>query len=301
MDPDDFVRNSSLWWANDDRDGCAGRDVRKIGAGKVDARRLASGRGASYRHTYCYKGVLGTRNVERRFSTADLTSPAETGKAPRHANGRWGFFLNLDDHWHRGIPPLAGSGQGYPNAPTMVVELEPRRYVVYWFFFGRNHVRVLGVDDVHEGDWERIAVRLDDRNRATHVAYWQHYCQPAARHGSLLTWAQMAQRGQLTGSAHPHAFLARGAHASYPDAGGRDGRTWLPCMNITKGAADHHEGGSVIWETWQRGSDGFAEVTEKPWYGFGGGWGSKTAQGDNAFWGPLGPGPAKPPVPAGWR
>ena len=178
----------------------------------------------------------------------------------------------------------------------MVVEYKPRRYIVYWFFSAKNNVKVATVDDMHEGDWERIAVRLDEHNRATHVAYWQHYCQPRAKYGSLLTWAQMEARGHLYAGVHPDVFVALGAHASYP----KPGDTVTPC-EPKNGGLDDHIGGGVTWKTWQNGSDGFAEVTKKPWYGFGGGWGSKTKQGDNAFWGPLGPGKLKSPVPAGWR
>jgi hypothetical protein len=99
----------------------------------------------------------------------------------------------------------------------------------------------------------------------------------------------------------PRAFIALGAHATYPTSGGADGRTLAPCGDPRNGINDYHPGNGVIWETWRHGSEGFAEVTDKPWYGFGGGWGHKSSDGSNAFWGPLGPGKLKPAVPASWK
>ncbi len=291
MDPDDFIRHSKLAWANDDHLGCRKSDVDKVARGKINPRDLRLGERAKYRHTLCF-AVLG-REVRQRFTTADLTAPSETAKQPR-GGGRWGFYLNLDDAYHHGVEPA--NADDYVNAPQMVVEYKPHRYITYWFFSAKNNVKVATVDDMHEGDWERIAVRLDKHNRATHVAYWQHYCQPKAKYGSLLTWQQMTDRGYLYAGVHPNVYVARGAHASYPNA---DDLTVTPC-ETKNGLLDHHGGRGVTWKTWQNGSSGFAEATKKPWYGFGGGWGSRD-EGDSGFWGPLGPGPMKPPVPASWK
>jgi hypothetical protein len=308
MSPDVFVANSRLRWASQGQPRfLCGRSttdktdetiVRRIPAG--DVRKLQSG---GWKRSLCWNRAVGRRgapgpDIWVDFDTNDLTSPAERKDKKIAPNSRWGFYLDLADELQHGIEPDGddprdpGAGD-YANAPAMPYEYEPGRYVVYWFFSGRNDVNVGPVHDVHEGDWEHIAVKLDKNDRATHVAYWQHYCQPTAENGSLLRWSQIA--GDRYEWTHPPVYVARGAHASYP----KPGHTWTPC-EAKNGLNDHHNGGGIQWFTWVKGQAGFQDVTTRPWYGFGGGWGSKTPRGSSSFWGPLGPGRLKPPVPNGW-
>ncbi len=302
MDPSEFVRRSSLDFANPNGAhgrGCPTKDARIVGRGKIISSWLPDGR---YRYRYC-SGLVrrGAQAPGRRvtLTTRQLTAPAETkNKAKVTAdNGRWGFYLNLDNDAWKGRTPPDESGGTYPNAPVMYVQYVPRRYITYWFFSARNYVKLAGVKDVHEGDWERIAVRLDTRNQAVAAGYWQHLCD-----ADVHSWAKMRRDGAIAGRSHPRVYVAKGAHASY-HVPRRSTRISCPPW-VTKGVGDSHPGGGVTWETWQKGAGGFREATKAPWYGFGGSWGSETSEGTKRFpgpfWGPLGPGPKKRPAPAGW-
>ncbi len=305
MDPNEFLRRSSLRWHNGGgRELCSDRGVRIAGRGDVVASWLESGR---YDHSLCYYKSVTTHGptpntppvttwspepTEVVMTSNELTSPSEKDRKPLVQSTRWGFYLDLDNDAWPGVKPPSQTGGSYPNAPRMYVEHKPGRSIVYWFFSGRNNVKIATFDDVHEGDWERIVVRLDSRNRAKAAAYYQHYC-PAEKH----SWASMRRAGALYEKIHPRVYVARGAHASYWKPGTSRLRS---CSDIRKGSGDLHRGGGVTWKSWQRGSAGFADATKAPWYGFGGGWGHKTTEGDDAFWGPLGPGPLKKAVPKDW-
>ena len=290
MDPGRFVNASSLAFANPNGPhgkGCPTKDARIVPRGKLIVSWLRKGK---YSYRYC-SGRSAQRPKRVRLNTAQLTAPSEGTGKPKvtySGGGRWGFYLNLDDRLWSGVRPSGGS---YASAPDIYYQYEPRKWLVYWLFFARNFHKVGPINDLHEGDWERVAVRLNGRNQATHVAYWQHYCKPR-----VIRWSQMERDGAIYGLSHPSAYVTRGAHATYP----KPGRTRLPCKNPLKGGMDDHRGGGPHWETWQFGVHGFKDVTKASWYGFGGSWGSRTAKGDERFWGPLGPGPKKRPQPPGW-
>lgn len=303
MNPSEFVRRSSLAFANPNGAhgrGCPRKDVRIVPRRKVVSSWLPKGR---YAYRYC-SGVVrrGVQAKGRRvtLTTRQLTAPSETRNKARvtwGGGGRWGFYLNLDNAAWKGRTPPSESRGGYPNAPVMMVDYVPRRYITYWLFYARNYAIVAGVRDVHEGDWERIAVQLDARNQATAVAYWQHLCD-----ADVHSWDKMKRDRAIAGLSHPRVYVAKGAHASYHVPRSRTPISCPPWVN--RGVGDRHPGGGVTWETWQNGSRGFREVKKQTWYGFGGSWGSETSQGTKRrpgpFWGPLGPGPRKRPVPAGW-
>jgi hypothetical protein len=179
----------------------------------------------------------------------------------------------------------------------MYYQYKPRKWIVYWFFSARNMARYpLSGSVAHEGDWERVAVRLDGRNRATMVAWWQHNCKRPQTH-------RWDERGDfhIVGRSHPAAYIAYGGHATYPQAG----QTELACpatslLGVFSGGDDSHRGGGVTWSTWQDGEDGFQDARTAAWYGYGGSWGDKTRQSPDSFWGPLGPSKYKKPQPDGW-
>ncbi len=290
MDPDDFVRASSLQWANPSgRRTCTDADKTIAKAGKVIASWLPAA--THYKYRYCYR-VLG-QDRHKTFNTKQLTAPSlkTKDKAFDHA-GRWGFFLNVrNSEWQREAAPL---GLRYTNAPPMMVEYASAATSSTGSSSAATTSRSASAPDRkdhHEGDWERIAVRLDKHNRATAVALLAALLRRAR---SCRGIGCEANRRSSTKS-HPSVFVALGAHATYKDKGS----TTVACKEFG-GVLDSHPGGGLIWETWQNGKRGFEEATRKPWYGFGGGWGSKTKEGSNSFWGPLGPGPKKPAAPAGW-
>jgi hypothetical protein len=138
----------------------------------------------------------------------------------------------------------------------------------------------------HEGDWERITVRLDG-TEATEVAYYQHGAGP-----EKVAYAAVEKRGT-----HPVVFSGRASHASYRTAG------------FQQKFADR-TGRARAWRTWEF----IADATKQPWYAFGGAWGvvrgvPRTVRalgrraglpiGDGEFTGPSGP-CSKRPAPDDW-
>jgi hypothetical protein len=120
-------------------------------------------------------------------------------------------------------------------------------------------------DDVlHEGDWERIVVYLDQADPENappdSVLFYRHSTNAPRK------WASVEKED----GDHPVVYSAIGSHASLPsadfgyiDVGDRDGPKW---------------------RTWED----LASVAEQPWYGFGGAWGRVGKVRDAT--GPLGPG-----------
>ena len=289
--PSGFVAHSRLRWASqgDDSRLCKATNDKtdRTFRGRPAAAALAAG---AFSHEFCWSARKngGAPWERKRFDTNDLTAPSEDKRKAQAPWARWGFYLDLDNAYQRGDTPPNQSYGEYPNAPQVPYEFEHGKYVTYWFFSAKNHVSIARVNDYHEGDWEHIAVRLDTHNRATHIAYWQHYCQPSIKYRSLLLWADL--QPELVEGTHPPVYVAKGAHASYPFPG----ETGLPCGDVQKGMLDSHQGSGVQWRTWQRGVSGFENAKMAPWYGYAGGWGSKTKQGakrwPGPFSGPLGPG-----------
>ena len=244
--PGAFVRSSSLRWSHDD----ACRDHEVAGRGEVSARRLGSG---GYRHQLASGPLSGCDHEGATFTSADRTRPRD-GDA-----GDEGFFLDLDNDARGGLGVRA----------RVFYDYRPGSHVTYWLFYAFNDAPtgITGAFD-HEGDWERISVRLDDRNRATDVAFFAHngHC--------TLPWDQVA-----TSRGHPVVYSANGTHASYPTAG-------------RHGFDETAQG--PRWNTWRR----LRDVRARAWYGFGGAWGEVGAIVDTT--GPLGPSPYKPAAPSDW-
>jgi hypothetical protein len=121
-------------------------------------------------------------------------------------------------------------------------------------------------DDVmHEGDWERITVYLDEadpeRSPPASVAFYRHSTNTFRKWGSVAKEA----------GTHPVAYSAIGSHASLPTPG--------------FGHLDVGDPDGPQWRTW----DDLAPIFDQPWYGFGGAWGRVGRVRDST--GPLGPGP----------
>ena len=287
MDPATFVSLSRLSWANR-----FGGDAPITAFGAVDVDRL-TGRVTPY---------VDPNDFKHR-SSYDLTAPAAADN-PAHATGhRSGFYLELpdDEVVRKGNVPIGNPPGLYPNNIPLYYEFSPGRFIIYWFFYGFNG-RTL---DEHEGDWEKIVVKLDAGNNATAVAYYQHYCEPtdlSTTYGAF-SWQEMASRGYLAEGTHPIVFSARFAHASYPT---NVGELMKPCASLLDGLYDRTGAGGFQWRTWE---GPLANAAQQNWYGFGGGWGRKRDLLDGSIvaspgWGPLGPGDVMwrvaPPLPKAW-
>jgi hypothetical protein len=126
---------------------------------------------------------------------------------------------------------------------------------------------LLREDDVlHEGDWERITVYLDESSPEAKppaaVVFHRHSTNTSRR------WAAVEKQ-----DTHPLVYCAVGSHAS------------LPSANF--GFIDVGDARGPRWQTWGPGNT-LTPTSEQAWYGFGGAWGRIGRVRDST--GPLGPG-----------
>lgn len=241
-DASEFIRNSRLRWSNA---GLFARDHREAGEGEVNERRLGSG---GYEH-------------DGHDSNDDVRPKDDKGDG-----GDEGFFLDLNN----GDRQRLGSNRN----PPVYHEAVDGRFITYWFFYAYNKGPAPIVADNHEGDWERIVVKLDRRNRATHVAYYQHNGAPEVK-----PWKSVPRQGT-----HPLVYSAKGSHASYSKPGDHG---LVPGVKDTAGRGRQ-------WRTWNNMKNARAQG----WYGYGGAWGEVGNIKDTT--GPQGPSRYKPPAPKGW-
>ena len=249
MDARTFVRESNLRWSH--AGGVFGGCDHQV-AGHGPKPRLGS-KSNPYRHRQ------GCDHDEGSFTSTQYTRPRD-GNDRRVTHGTEGFFLDPDEDI------LGGTGTSAP----VYYQFEAQDFITYWFFYPYSEPFGRGENVfAHQGDWERITVKLDNNNRATHVAYFSHdgYCvqryrEPGARY-----------RG------HPRVYVAHGSHASYP----RPGRY----------GTDVADDDGPRWRTYRK----LRNVENETFYGFGGAWGEVGNFGNTT--GPLGPSVHKPPEPGG--
>lgn len=283
-DADAFVKGSRLLWDKPEfKFGC--RD--EVVAAPPLAAKLGVASQSPYRHADTVAGFLGV-GCRSKPKVTKLATDATARHAPDDHHG--GFVLDAI-HVSR-----AGMSEGAP----VYYEYTPDRWIVYWFFYPYNGWSTAAgrLVERHEGDWEHIAVRLDDRDRLIATAFAQHNCplKPTSKASFSRT--------------HPIVFSAQGGHASYP-TNGKGGVHVLECrdgLNFEGYALFDITGRKKVWRTWKVLKD----VRAEDWYGFGGSWGD-IGRGGGLFhlkkclcyYGPPGPSQRKvysPPgvLPAGW-
>ncbi len=189
----------------------------------------------------------------------DAAGQPEVEKAPEEIEAAVAA-ASLEE-FQRAYPGLALEAE--PTVATRgLIDVRERLRVV------AEGVRALLRDDdvLHEGDWERITVYLDesspDAKPPAAVAFYRHSTNRP------LKWADVQKE-----ETHPVVYCAIGSHAS------------LPSANF--GFIDVGDSGGPRWQTW--GPDNtLVSIREQPWYGFGGAWGRLGRVRDST--GPLGPG-----------
>lgn len=251
-DASQFIEHSRLRWSHDSRR----RDHQLADTGQIDEDRLGSG---GYSHQV--EGVIGGHHGDPIHSDQDARP--QDGKGD---GGDEGFFLDLDNSARKSL------GQN-KNAPVYH-EAVAGRYITYWFFYSYNPGPTSTPFDNHEGDWERIVVKLDKRNRATRVAYYQH------NGAEERAWRDVQKQGT-----HPIVYSGKGSHASY-FAPGKYG-TEFPGVKDTAGKGRQ-------WRTWNN----LQSAKAQGWYGYGGAWGEVGEMSHTT--GPQGPSKHKPGAPKGW-
>ncbi|WP_181771227.1 hypothetical protein [Amycolatopsis pittospori] len=241
VDAEQFVQHSALKWSHS---APCPSDHQLAGQGAVSAAGLGGG---SYQHQK-KGGWPGCKDSGTYYRSNDRVRPHEIG-------ARDGMYLDLDNG-RRGV--------GSTSAPVYY-EYEAKNFITYWMFYPYNNGPLV---QNHEGDWERVAIRLDANDKPVTVAYFGHG-------GSCVKpWASAPKSG-----GHPIVFSARGTHASYPREG--DFPTAL-------GFSDH-TGKGAVWQTATA-----YDARTRPWFRFGGAWGEVGESTHTT--GPGGPG-AKNPAP----
>lgn len=264
MRPKDFIKASALRWNHDQ--GCRDHGIDGAGEGEIDPTRLGTGRypAHSRNHPEPLHPAPFCDHEGDSYRTNDHTRPFDR-------LGAEGFFLDFQGDRN-------GSGLNVPVYYEYDADAGAgHRTITYWFFFAYNNFDVPDLpNQTHEGDWERITVRLNDENRATAVAFWNHdgYC--------TRTWSRVLKTKK---GGHPIVFSALGSHASYPDSG-----NYRIEVDNVPDQVDRTRRSDKKWRTWYRTRS--VHSAKEGWYGYGGGWGSVDGPGPVGhadFSGPLGP------------
>jgi hypothetical protein len=151
-----------------------------------------------------------------------------------------GFFLNLDDPWRdEGSVPSPTYWQYYERGAGTGA-------YIYWLFY--PYIDFL---NRHEGDWERVAVRVVEDDEPTGMTYWHHRSSETC----FLPWDEVEKAEE----GHPVAYAATGSHGSYPTVG-KQYRRWASDDQTSKGEQ---------WSTW----NSLELAKDQDWWGYRGLWG----------------------------
>jgi hypothetical protein len=261
----EFINNSSLKWSHQKK----GKD--EVHAGEHQIKHAALGRG-------------GYSDKARNDKEEDVGDAIASNADARPKDGRGpgkdeGFYLDLNDDNQKSRRPGT-------DAPVYY-EAKDRHYITYWFFYAFNQGPVgwpaSGTDD-HEGDWERICVRLDSNNRATEVAFFQHDGH------KTLPWSKVTKEG----ATHPVVYSAKGSHASYESPGSKG----LKFKGAPTTVKDHASKAPGWAPAPPHGPTHLRNVEDEAWFGYGGAWGEPGSIKETT--GPQGPSGFKKPAPDGW-
>ena len=99
------------------------------------------------------------------------------------------------------------------------VESNGRLWLQYWLWYFYNDYQLSFQLGLHEGDWEMVALRMDEQDDHPDVAvYAQH------RYGELRDWDGVEKF--QPGGERPVVYVARGSHASYFEPGFHQTEAW---------------------------------------------------------------------------
>ena len=138
----------------------------------------------------------------------ELSRPGDDS-APRSLPPDEGFYLDLPDSLYAGSVPDVDDQVHEPASYSF----RSGEFITYWFMYAWNPgspgLGGLGaLVDRHEGEWERVTVRLHPDGTPYRVDYYAHECSSPQE----VDWADVPRV-----DGHPVVYSALGAHASYPD------------------------------------------------------------------------------------
>lgn len=246
MDATRFIERSVLRF---DHDGGFCRDEEPV-ADPVDPRLLGLRTKEPYRH----------KDVELgKPSSKPMSCPGHGERERASTEVGAGFYLDPPKELRKGEGPGAPVYWEYHKHKT-----DPARTAyVYWFFYPYNK---LSPGNMHEGDWERVAVQLRD-GKPEAVTFAKHGNDPCS-----VPWSDLKPSG-----GHPTVYSALGSHGSYPTVG----------YHRVLATFDRTSEDGVEWHTW----DHVRPVDREPWWGYAGWWGAQKHV--NGFNGPMGPYPTR--------
>jgi hypothetical protein len=250
----------------------------------VDPRRLGGGSNV-YRHR-TMKDARCRRRAPVEYRADQLTRPYDEriAERPKSLPIGHGFYLDLMSRRLRGDHELRRvRGQLVLRDAPVYAERNPVRVdgrpgldVAYWLLYGAHEVPGEGNDIPrgHEGDWERVTVRLRRAGARRYVPVSVAY--HAEDGDERLPWGDVERvgangaPGDGADDTHPVVYAARGSHSPYPTPDARDveidqaGRTY----RVVDRASPLCER-CPQWHTWTN----LRDLRAQPWYGFGGAWG----------------------------
>jgi len=228
-----FVEQSDLEWSHDS--GCSDT--------MIDSTPVESymDGGSTYAHqtktSFCnHDGPYWYPN--------DIVAPRQDGGPGSHE----GLYLDLETAYR--------DGQGFQTDEPVYYYSEYGERIDYWFHYGFSQTL-----DIfrHEGDWERISIRMSSDMQPREVQYFQHHTS------CTLPWSEVPKFKD-----HPIVWSAKEAHGSYP------------------AGADTHSGDRISGDGPLWNGHLYVDNTRfLDWYGYAGGWGEVgEAEVSTGPWGP---------------
>lgn len=241
-----FIKNSKLNWSHDsdcnDHDWGYNPDQSNMGTG-------------AYQHQEANSFCLHSGATWR--SDGDVAPYAHGGPS------------GLKEGMHLNLLNSLRDGDDLRGDEPVYYRYEPKSYLMYWFHYGFSKTDVIGpTNGSHEGDWERIAIKLhSDTNAPVRVQYFHHY------ESCTLPWKNVPKAETY----HPSVWVAKNSHGSYPAGNHSQDGYGLRVIDRMSGS------GPDWWAT-----RNLQNVEGRLWYGYGGGWGAIGKLGEY-FTGPSGP------------
>ena len=138
----------------------------------------------------------------------------------------------------------------------------------YWFYYYYDSLEVLGIG-VHEGDWEHIALRLDEEGIPDLAVYSRHGSESAACEGSVVEW-EVSDANTVS----PNVYVANASHANYFRPGIYEREIYLPEDEA------NGNGGTVTPKVTEVEDGAYSSSTALPrWFYWTGKWGASGGEG----------------------
>ena len=266
-----FLNHSSVKWSH--AAGCPDHKLKV----PVDGNALGNGGYSHYsldidrsRCGAAWPGGPQVAHASHKWDSDDFglrPFTADPGPGPDDKDDAEGMYLNLNNRYRDGAGP-GETGGGLQGDEPVYYLFRSKKYIVYYFLYGNSRTKfgttVPGTE--HEGDWERIAIKLDSNNHPRRLEYFYHYEECS------LPWRDVPRYGS---SSQPRLVVARDSHGNYP-VGFLNERVKSEMEGSTRPSGK-------VWNA----APNLENAETRNWFGFTGGWGQVgTSRGSSGPWGP---------------